>query len=114
MQEFATEALTHYGLEKADSDPAKVNRRLGAVIAMLLPHCGGALGQVLKALGTLSEATMFLVQRQEHGAQKEGEPLDFEDARRVVFNVAVVMHELARAFDAVTVPVEPPAFLEPG
>ena len=40
---------------------------------------------------------MDLVQRQEHGGQKEGEPLGWEDGRRVVFQTANVMVELHRA-----------------
>jgi hypothetical protein len=48
---------------------------------------------LLSYWGTVSD----LVQRQEHGAQKEGEPLTWEDARRVVFQTAVVMFEIARA-----------------
>jgi hypothetical protein len=38
-----------------------------------------------------------LVQRQEHGAQKEVTPLTWEDARRVVFQTCVVMYEINRA-----------------
>lgn len=41
--------------------------------------------------GTVSD----LIQRQEHGAQKEGEALRWEDGRRVVFQTAVVMFEIA-------------------
>ncbi len=43
--------------------------------------------------GALSD----LVQRQEHGANKEGEQLVWEDARRVVFHTCVVMFELGRS-----------------
>ena len=42
--------------------------------------------------GTLDD----LVQRQEHGAQKEGEALSWEDARRLVFQTINVMVELRR------------------
>lgn len=42
--------------------------------------------------GTVSD----LVQRQEHGGQKEGEPLEWEDARRAVLHTAVVMFEVDR------------------
>ena len=37
-----------------------------------------------------------LVQRQEHGAQKEGEDLTYEDARRVLLHTAMVMDECDR------------------
>ena len=43
--------------------------------------------------GTLSD----LVQRQEHGAAKEGEPLTWEDGQRVVFHTAIVMWEIDRS-----------------
>jgi hypothetical protein len=59
-----------------------------------------ALGDTRRALlaallaywGTVSD----LVQRQEHGAQKQGEPLTWEDTRTVVFQTAIVMFEIAR------------------
>jgi hypothetical protein len=47
---------------------------------------------LLAYFGTVSD----LIQRQEHGAQKEGEGLMWEDARRVVFQTALVMFELDR------------------
>ena len=42
--------------------------------------------------GTVSD----LIVRQEHGATKEGEPLSWEDARRCVFQTALVMFEIDR------------------
>jgi hypothetical protein len=44
--------------------------------------------------GTVSD----LVQRQEHGAEKQGPELTWEDARRVVFQTAIAMYEVSRAF----------------
>jgi hypothetical protein len=38
-----------------------------------------------------------LAQRQEHGAEKEGEPLSAEDARRLLFHTMCVMHEVDRS-----------------
>jgi hypothetical protein len=43
--------------------------------------------------GTVSD----LLQRQEHGAQREGHDLVNEDARRVVFHTCLVIYELDRA-----------------
>jgi hypothetical protein len=97
MQAFASEVLERYPVSGADSDVTKVNRRLGAVIAARLPVLSEARAAHLKALGDYSEATMELIQRQEHGAQKEGEPLDWSDARRVVLSVAIVMFEFSAA-----------------
>jgi hypothetical protein len=61
------------------------------------PRVGTTAAPFLVALlaywGTVSD----LVQRQEHGAQKEGGPLVWEDGRRVVFQTAIVMFEVDRA-----------------
>jgi hypothetical protein len=37
-----------------------------------------------------------IVQRQEHGDQKPGEPLTWEDARAAVFHTAILLHEYDR------------------
>jgi hypothetical protein len=79
---------------------AEVARRLGeplervtvARIRSVLEHLAGLLGATEKPLldalltywGTVSD----LVQRQEHGAQREGESLSWADSRRVVFQTA--------------------------
>lgn len=42
-------------------------------------------------------AVADLTQRQEHGVQKEGEQLVWEDARRVVFQTLLVMFEVDKA-----------------
>ena len=81
-----------------------MNKRLGAVIAKLLPRLGEARGDLLKALGDYSEAALDLVQRQEHGALREGDDLTWHDARRVVFHAGSVMYELAEAFRAAPTP----------
>jgi hypothetical protein len=51
------------------------------------------LGALLNYFGCLSD----LIQRQEHGGQREGQQLDWEDARRVVLQTIVVMFEVDRA-----------------
>jgi hypothetical protein len=99
LQTFATEVVERYQPPAPDPDKAKVNLRLGVVIAMLLPALGEKRAAHLRALGDYSEATVGLVQRQTHGAQKEGEPLTRADARSVVFHVAMVMFEFARALE---------------
>jgi len=50
------------------------------------------LDSLLALWGTVHD----LAQRQEHGAQKEGPPLGWEDGRLLVFHTVVVMFE----FDA--------------
>lgn len=114
MQEFATELVARYQPSEVDPDPAKVDRRLGAVIAMFLPSLGESRAALLMALGDYSEATTRMIQRQVHGGQKEGHALTWNDARRVVFHVASVMYELAVTLDEAEPNAPPPAHLEGG
>ncbi len=51
---------------------------------------------VLLSLWRYWSATVDHLQRQEHGATKEGEPLSWEDSRQAVFHAAFVMTELDR------------------
>ena len=97
LQAFATAAVEQHQPPTVEADPALINKRLGAVIAKLLPSLGEKRAEILKALGDYSEATVAIVQRQEHGGQKEGEALTWQDARRVVFHAGSVMYEFAEA-----------------
>jgi hypothetical protein len=98
LQLFATALLQRTGIshEEAPSDPTKTVDRIRTAIRHQRRSPTDARSAVLDAQlvywGTVSD----LVQRQEHGALKEGEPLVWEDARRVVFQTAIVMYELAR------------------
>lgn len=58
---------------------------------------GGSVVQHLQTLRAYWSSTIDLIQRQEHGATKEGVPLEWEDARLVVFSTMVSMAELDRA-----------------
>jgi hypothetical protein len=97
MQAFASDLIEQYHPVSPTPDPTKTVARLQAVLNILSPQLGTTEEPFLDALiaywGTVSD----LVQRQEHGAQKEGQPLVWEDARRVVFQTAVVMFEVDSA-----------------
>jgi hypothetical protein len=94
MQAFATALVDKAHPLGVDQDPAHVIARLRSVIEYRRAALGEATTAFLDALivywGTLSD----LVQRQEHGAQKEGEQLLWADGRRVVFQTAVAMYEI--------------------
>lgn len=60
---------------------------------------GGTEHEFLKAYISYWGTVNDLVQRQEHGAQKEGEKLIWEDGRRVVFNTMVLMYEVDGAIN---------------
>lgn len=94
MQEFADALAVKFKPPEFDPDKAHTVARIRAILKSQKPNLGTTVQPFLDALlvywGTLSD----LVQRQEHGALKEGEYLTSEDARRVVFHAAVVMFEL--------------------
>jgi hypothetical protein len=94
MQAFATALVEEHRPPSVDPDRAHARRRLGAVIAMRRTELGKARREALEALGDLWEATDALVQRQEHGAAKEGHLLGFADARRAVTLTLLLMLEL--------------------
>jgi hypothetical protein len=96
MQEYANALVDKYRPSNVNSDKTKIVDRVRTVLNTQLEETGKRTKPFLDALlaywGTVSD----LVQRQEHGAQKEGKPLVWEDARRVVFQTAVVMFEIDR------------------
>lgn len=96
MQAFAGELATRLNVEVV-GDPAKTVARLRACVAAGKKQLAEAHHQLLDALVSYWGAVSDLVQRQEHGAQKEGEALGWEDGRLVVFQTGVVMYELARS-----------------
>ena len=94
MQNFAEALVERHNPQGCTSDKTKTVARIRSVINALPQKCGEAERALLDALlaywGTVSD----LVQRQEHGAQKEGDTLLWPDARRIVFQSAVVMFEI--------------------
>jgi hypothetical protein len=94
MQEYADRLLAITGVSAAVGEKAKTVARIRAVLHGLPSSSRKAfLDALLVYWGTLSD----LVQRQEHAGEKEQEPLVWEDAQRVVFHTAVVMHEISSA-----------------
>jgi hypothetical protein len=96
MQQFITDLVKDNNMAgEVEPDPQRTVARLRAVIAQagLSDAVGGFAEALVAYFGTVSD----LIQRQEHGGQKEGEPLTWEDGRRVVFQTAMVMYELERA-----------------
>lgn len=97
LQHFCTRLVSKYSPANIDPDPAHTIARLKSVLAIRRQSLPSGLAGFLEALiaywGTVSD----LAQRQEHGAQKEGDALLWEDARRLVFQTAVLMYEVDRA-----------------
>ncbi len=97
LQDFCTALIEENQPPQPNMGKAKTVDRLKSVFKLHQPTLGQGVTEFLDALvaywGTLSD----LVQRQEHGAAKEGEQLTWEDAQRVVFHTAVVMWEIDRS-----------------
>ncbi len=94
MQEFATALVERFQPTSVDADCAKIVSRIRAVLNTQSTSIGATEKPFLEALlaywGTVSD----LVQRQEHGAQREKQYLRWSDARRIVLQVAIIMFEL--------------------
>lgn len=77
-------------------DKARTRDRLSAVVNLRRAELGEARSALLDSMFDYWRAAGGLIQRQEHAGQREGEPLGWEDGRRVVFQTAVVMFEVDR------------------
>lgn len=97
MQEFATALIDKYQPTSFDSEKAHTESRKRSVLNMKTELLGDRVKTFLDTLASYWRTVAGLTQRQEHGAQKEGRPLVFEDGRRVVFQTAIVMYEVASA-----------------
>lgn len=97
MMTFTTELVGRYKVTDANPDPERTVSRLRSVIAKAAPRLGETERPMLEALVEYWGTIHDLATRQEHGAAKSV-PLVAEDARRVVFQTAMVMFELDRAF----------------
>jgi Transcriptional regulator PadR-like family len=111
-QAFATAMIDRYGSEGGHGHGvSQVEKRLGSVIAKHRMTLGDDRRKVLEGLGALWSASNKLVQRQEHGAQKEGEDVTWDDARRIVYLTVFLMIEFVSMFEQL--PGPPVAVLEP-
>jgi hypothetical protein len=75
-------------------EKSKTIARLRAILEKR--PAGETASQMAEALMAYVGSLSDLVQRQEHGGAREGTPLVWEDARRVVFLTIVVLTELDR------------------
>jgi len=97
VQEFAQNLIEYYEPLNMDTDKAKTVSRIRAVLKTREKNIGETEKEFLDALLTYWGTVIDLLQRQEHGANREGEPLVWEDARRAVFQTLIVMYEIDKA-----------------
>ncbi len=96
IQEFATVLVNLYRPSDVDEDQTHTVARIRSVLNSQAARLGTTEKKFLDALIAYWGNVSDLIQRQEHGGQKEGNPLVWEDARRVVFQTFVVMGEVDR------------------
>ncbi len=96
LQEFTTSLAHEKKVDLSSIEPAKTVSRLKYIIDISSSIPSAKTKTFLSTLISYWGVVSDLVQRQEHGAQKEGEDLVWEDARRVVFHTCVVMFELSK------------------
>lgn len=94
-QEFATQFATRHLRSGPPNPRDKTKANIRAVFEAHFDG-GGSEKRFLEALLEYWEKVIDLLQRQEHGAHREGEELWWEDSRRAVFQTAMVMYELDR------------------
>jgi hypothetical protein len=99
MQEFASELGRRFNPPSFDPNVQHVVERVRSILTQKAGNLGKKKKAFLDALLPYWGTVVDLVQRQEHANQKEGEPLVWEDGRRVVFQTAVVMFEIASALE---------------
>ncbi len=97
MQEFAAALVERFSPDDVEPDRAKTVARLRRVLQARHQRLGRTEQAFLDALIGYWGAVSDLVQRQEHGGQREGAEQTWHDARRVVFQVAMVMFEVDSA-----------------
>ena len=97
MQAFATSLAGKYKVDVISISVTSTVKGLQTVLEAAAARRGIAAREFLDALTAYWSTVSDLVQRQEHGAQKENTPLTWEDGRRVVFQTCVVMYEINRA-----------------
>jgi hypothetical protein len=93
MQLFGGELLESSEVS-GDPDPQKTVARVRSVLTTKIKSEArrAVADSLIVYWGTVADLT----QRQEHGAQREGVPLLWEDSRRVVTQTLMVMYELDR------------------
>ena len=100
MQAFANALVQIYNPPGVDPNPGSYIKRIDTVINLRKPRVGAKRSALLHALVGYWVAASALAERQEHGADKTGDPVSWDDARRVVFHTAIAMFEIDSTLQA--------------
>jgi hypothetical protein len=94
VHEFAEVLVTTNKPANVDTDRTKTVSRIRAVLDLQASKLGISERAFLDALLSYWGTVIDLIQRQEHGSQRERSPLVWQDTRRVVFQCIIVMFEI--------------------
>ena len=97
IQDFVSILVDKYKPNDAPNDKTATIARMRAFINQQILHIGSSEKACLDALFVYWGTLIDLIQRQEHGSQKENEELVWEDGRRVVFQTANVLFEIDKS-----------------
>jgi hypothetical protein len=97
VQEFTSRIVEIYNPSDISPDKSLTVSRMRSVIDKQKGNLGSKERTFLDALMGYWGTVIDLIQREEHGGIKEGEPLEWEDGRRVVFQTAIIMFEIDRS-----------------
>ena len=97
LQIFTDMQVNKYKPSEIDLVKSHTANRLRSVIESCKSRLGSREREFLDALVDYWQAVSNLAHRQEHGAEREGGSLKWEDSRRVVFQTCIVMYEIDRA-----------------
>lgn len=96
LQKFGEALVLKHKPPEVDPDKTHTANRISAVLQSS-PSLGSTEREFLKVLVDYWHSVSKLVQRQEHGSQREKSNLTWEDTRRVVFQTLIVMYEVDRS-----------------
>ena len=102
LQDFTTVLVEQHLPSNVDADKAHTVARIKSVLNLRSDQLGSKEIPFLKALLAYWGTVIDLIQRQEHGGQKEGKQLVWKDGRRVVFQTAILIMEIDSALSEVT------------
>jgi len=100
IQLFVSTLITLKNPDNYDKEVSHTVSRLKSVINFNKENLGETELEFCLALISCWGSVSDLIQRQEHGAQKEGEKISWEDGRRIVFQTMIIMYEIDRSLFA--------------
>jgi hypothetical protein len=97
IQEFSEVLALDFNLQDELPEKSKTKTRIRRVLEARAEKLSNSEKAWLSSLIDYWKAVSDLIQKQEHGAMREGKELVWEDARRVVFSTLIVMYEIHKS-----------------